>query len=67
MPADPKPSARIRDPDLLRRFRLEHAGEPCESCELRPGVHVHHVTFRSQGGDDAPENLLWLIGMPPMP
>lgn len=60
MPADPKPAARIRDPDLLRQFRLEHAGEPCDRCWQRPGVHAHHVVFRSRGGDDVAENLLWL-------
>lgn len=57
---DPKPPKRIRDPDALRRFRLEHQGEPCDLCELRLGVHVHHKTFRSQGGGDVPDNLLWL-------
>lgn len=29
-------------------------------CEARPGVHVHHRVFRSQGGSDIPENLQWL-------
>ncbi|MGA9523471.1 MAG: HNH endonuclease signature motif containing protein, partial [Myxococcaceae bacterium] len=24
----------------------------------RPAVHVHHITFRSHGGSDAPENLV---------
>ena len=60
--SDPKPQARIRDPELLRHFRLEMAGEPCERCELRPGIHVHHRKFRSQGGDDLESNLLWLCG-----
>ena len=55
-----KPSRRIRDPLALRRFRLQHIGEPCDECEARTGVHAHHRTFRSQGGDDVPENLQWL-------
>ena len=62
MPQDWKPEARIKDPDALKRFRLAHVGEPCENCELRPGIHPHHVTFRSQGGDDIEENLRWLCG-----
>lgn len=57
---DWKRAARVRDSLALRRFRLEHAGEPCEQCELRPGIHAHHKIFRSQSGDDAPENLAWL-------
>lgn len=60
MTPDPRPKKRVKDPEALRRFRLEMAGEPCQDCELRPGVHVHHVKFRSQGGDDLPGNLAWL-------
>ena len=51
---------RVVDPDALRRFRLEHLGEPCDICERRPGTDPHHVQYRSHGGPDAPENLLWL-------
>ena len=61
MPQDWKANPRIKDPEARRRFRLAHIGEPCDSCEIRPGVHVHHRVFRSQGGDDAPENFLWLL------
>lgn len=60
MPADWKPGNRVRDEKFLRQFRLDHFGEPCEICAVRQGVHVHHVTFRSQGGGDEPENVLWL-------
>lgn len=60
---DWKPTKRIRDPDLIRRFRLEHQNEPCERCELRPGIHAHHKKFRSQLGDDTPENLSWLCSV----
>ena len=55
-----KPEPRIKDPDALRRFRLAHVGEPCEMCELRPGIHAHHKIFRSQLGDDSESNLIWL-------
>ena len=44
----------------LRRFRLERVGEPCELCELRPGSEVHHRVFRSQGGSDVEENLVFV-------
>ena len=60
---DWKPSKRISDPDALRIFRWQHLNEPCEYCETRRGIHVHHRVFRSQGGDDAPENLVWLCGV----
>jgi hypothetical protein len=60
MTADPRPEGRVRDPDALKRFALGNSGEPCFSCERRPGTEVHHKTFRSQGGDDAPDNLVWL-------
>ena len=51
---------RIKDPDALKAFRLEHLGELCEICDVRPGSQVHHKKLRSQGGDDSPENLMWL-------
>jgi hypothetical protein len=59
---DWKRKARVRDPEALERFRIANFGEPCELCELRPGVHVHHRVFRSQGGDDVDSNLQWLCG-----
>ena len=58
--SDSKPRKRIKDPDALERFRLEHAYEPCDECGLRPGSEVHHDTFRSQSGGDVPSNLRWL-------
>ena len=59
-PPDPRPPKRIKDPDLLRRYRLENLGLPCEVCERRQGTDPHHVVFRSQRGDDVRGNLLWL-------
>jgi len=53
---------RVKDPDALKRFRLAHVGEPCDMCERRIGIHVHHRVFRSQGGGDVEENLHWLCG-----
>ena len=60
---DLRPAARVKDPDALFRFRLEHLHEPCETCEQRAGIHVHHKVFRSQGGGDVPSNLAWLCGV----
>lgn len=57
---DPRPPRRTVDRDALARFRLERLGEPCDRCERRPGVHVHHKVFRSQGGNDHPDNLQWV-------
>lgn len=52
--ADPdlKPLKRIKDKLLMRRLHLELAGEPCEVCEERTGTILHHVKYRSRGGDD---------------
>jgi hypothetical protein len=36
----------------MRRFHLEMNGELCEVCELRVGTILHHVKYRSRGGDD---------------
>lgn len=60
MPPDPKPAKRIRDQEALWRYRLKMANEPCERCELRPGIHAHHQIFRSQSGDDVESNWIWL-------
>ncbi len=60
VPSDPRPEARIRDQYVIHLFRLRLLGEPCEACELRPGVDPHHRIYRSQGGGDVAENLMWL-------
>ena len=65
MRPDPKPDRRVRDAALLRQMHLELLNEPCERCEARVGVALHHKRFRSQGGDDSRENLSWL--RPPVP
>ncbi len=61
--SDFKPEKRVRDKSALKRFRLLHAGEPCEldGCG-RAGIHLHHEKFRSQGGSDVEANLIWLCG-----
>lgn len=52
--SDFRPRQRIVDRAAVERFRLEMLGEMCEVCEIRFGQHVHHVKFRSRGGDDVP-------------
>ena len=60
-PALPHPRyRRVVDRDAIKRFRLDNLGEPCELCEQRPGKDPHHKVFRSQGGDDHADNLLWV-------
>jgi hypothetical protein len=64
--SDPRPAKRVRDPDLLRRLHLELCGEPCEICEERPGVALHHAFGRHGMGrkaDDLPENLTWVCSI----
>jgi 5-methylcytosine-specific restriction endonuclease McrA len=60
MPPDPRPAPRKKDPDLMKRLHLELHGEPCEVCGRRPGKHLHHSRFRSHGGSDTRENLIWI-------
>ena len=57
---DWRPEKRVRDPEALRNFRLEHVGETCAICELRLGIELHHKIFRSGGGGDVESNLIWV-------
>ncbi len=38
----------------------ERANGICEKCRKRAGVEFHHIIFRSQGGSDTMENLIFL-------
>lgn len=52
--------ARIKDPALLARLKLE-----CDECEITGEtgqLHLHHVIFRSDGGDDLRSNIVCLAG-----
>jgi hypothetical protein len=60
MTADPRPAARVVDVGAMRVFHLKMMGEPCEVCELRTGTIIHHVKYRSRGGDDVEGNFLWV-------
>lgn len=39
---------------------LNRDGWTCQLCGSRRDLQVHHLRFRSQGGDDTPTNLLTL-------
>jgi 5-methylcytosine-specific restriction endonuclease McrA len=45
--------------DLSRRV-LRRDGWRCQDCGSRTNLEVHHLQFRSQGGEDAEENLITL-------
>lgn len=42
----------------LCEFVLSRDGWRCRNCETRNDLHVHHIIFRSAGGDDTTENLI---------
>lgn len=55
----PKPEPRRRDPGLLALLKLEH--DECElSGETFP-LHLHHVVFKSHGGDDVRANIVCML------
>jgi hypothetical protein len=56
--ADPKPSPRIRNKDVLKAFHEQ--GWDCVACGHGRHIEAHHILRRSQGGDDALGNLLGL-------
>ncbi len=59
MAADPRPSARIKDPDLMRLMHAEQ-GRECAITGSAVAIELHHVLPRSQGGDDVRANLVFL-------
>ena len=44
----------------LREKVLKRDGWRCQSCGRSENLHVHHMVFRSQLGDDVEENLITL-------
>ena len=50
----------------LAKFKKEHPKpDVCEDCGKAPdfrGLVLHHMTKRSQGGDESDGNLKWLCG-----
>lgn len=47
---------RIRDPALLRLLHFVY--DECALCGATHPLHLHHVVFRSQGGDDVRANMV---------
>jgi hypothetical protein len=42
---------------ILCQYILRRDGWKCRCCRHRNNLQVHHVIFRSQQGEDSPENL----------
>lgn len=51
-------AGRKRDPELLRLLAFEY--DECALCGLPGPLHMHHVLYRSQGGDDVRANIVAL-------
>ena len=46
-------------PNETREFIIERAGGKCEYCGKR-GQEIHHILYRSRGGDNNKNNLILL-------
>jgi hypothetical protein len=53
---DFKAAARIRDPQLMKL--LKHEYDECAITGVTAGLHLHHVIFKSHGGDDLRSNIV---------
>ncbi len=49
---------RLRDPALLRLLKYQY--DECALCGRTELLHLHHVLFRSHGGDDVRANIVCL-------
>ena len=59
----PKPAKRIVDRDALPIDDAPLKQVVCPLCLRRtPDLSRHHVVPKGQGGDDVPENLVWICG-----
>lgn len=58
MTSDWKRAPRQGDPGLLAILKIEH--DECELSGATGDLHLHHVIFRSQGGDDVRGNIICL-------
>ena len=58
MISDWRPDRRIIDPDILRILKLRW--DECCLCGVTADLHIHHIVFRSQSGDDVEANLCCL-------
>jgi len=45
----------------VKAYVMHRDGYQCQKCKTKKGkLHVHHIVFRSNGGTDAPSNLITL-------
>lgn len=47
----------------VRKAVQQRDGKRCRCCGRRDGLHLHHLTFRSQGGKWSTENLVTLCAI----
>lgn len=47
---------RIKDQKLLKLLKIEY--DECEITGVVSGLHLHHVIFKSQQGDDLRSNII---------
>lgn len=60
-----KKRQQIKEEKLLRTQLLERCQGVCEECGRAPdwrGLSMHHIVFRSHGGESTPENCIMLCG-----
>lgn len=57
---DFRPRGRIKDPKLLETLKFEL--DECEVTGETRNLHLHHVYFKSHGGDDMRSNIVCLEG-----
>lgn len=53
---DQRPQPRRRDPALMALLKMRY--DECELTGLTFNLHLHHVVFRAQGGDDVRANIV---------
>lgn len=58
VPDDLKQEPRVRDSGLLTLLKYQF--DCCEVTGISRDLHLHHVLFRSQGGDDLRANIVCL-------
>lgn len=58
MPPDTRRKPRVKDPNLLACLKVEY--DCCEVTGVVDSLHLHHIVYRSQGGDDTRANIICL-------
>lgn len=56
---DLKPAPRVKNPSLMRLLKIEY--DECELSGETSDLHLHHVIFKSHGGDDMRQNIICLV------